>query len=622
MISNTPRDQPPQVATQEPENPIESDFGIDSWLDDIADHWHKSVKKIKKTNAPGKLGKKNIKQLCYGLDANLIAKVQPLVDRVMTTIKSDDAIEQLVGLAESAAATADAFSNANLESFAPEVSDSVEESDLALVTALSALLVASRLRDVALRGNDQQFERITRSLMTLQRSVVNQPESVLVYQWLAIELPMTVANQLYALKPFRKEGKAASKRFVEVARNLLDSDGWPSSECLRPFGPLAASWTRSIRLAEACKFKLGSSFYAQIEWVAEQFVRLHGPGRRLLFASDLDAKSKKSFVQFVMDLDTDGRAHKLAKASGLLPDTKMRKTKSTKPLGEPTCISEWAGSAILKSSWSPKSPQVAIDFSSPHCLVEIAAKQRLVSGRLAIEIRLDGAPVELPREGFEVVCDMVDKDVNYLELELHTEDLTVHRQLLLSKKDNFLFFADSIANNGSGEVDYRLNIPLAKEINVIRENGTRELYLNRKGTGIQSLVLPLSLPEWTAERCRGLLSSERDEYRDVDVLNLERTVQLPEGGGALYCPVFFDLDPLRSRLKRTWRSLTVAENLGIVSPEIAAAYRVQVNEEQWIFYRALREIGNRTFMGQNFSGDFFAAKFAGDGRVKELVEVQ
>ena len=74
--------------------------------------------------------------------------------------------------------------------------------------------------------------------------------------------------------------------------------------------------------------------------------------------------------------------------------------------------------------------------------------------------------------------------------------------------------------------------------------------------------------------------------------------------------------------KRTWRQLTVAEGLEIVSPEIAAAFRVQVDEDQFVFYRALQSIGNRTFLGVNFAGDFCAAKFFRDGKVEELVEVQ
>ena len=624
MISNLPPQQPQLLAKDSPESPKSPEdiaSPIDKWLDAIADHWPKSVKKVRKSDALGQASRKAVKQLFFGIDASLIEKVQPLADHITASFDSEEAIEKLAGLAESAAATADAFSNAALMSFTSEVGEP-EEPEAILIAALSALLLANRLREVVICGSDQQFERIARSLLKLQRSVFeSDPKCVLSHQWLAFELPLTMAKELHAIKAFRKEGKAASKRFVEVTRHLLDSDGWPNSDCLQQFGPLAASWTRCVRLAETCQLKLGSSFYAQAEWLAEQFVRLHGPGKRLLFSCHPQLPSKKSFVEFMVGLDPDGQAKRLAKLSGLLGSSSKKKNSNATDV-EPTCISEWANSAILRSSWNSGAPLLAIDFTNPHCLVELAAKERLVSGRLALDIRVDGAPVELNHSSFEIVCENVDENAIYLELEMLLPGLTIHRQLLLSRTDEFFFFADSIAKDGKGEIDYRLNFPLANEVSVIRENGTRELYLNLKGTGIQSLVLPLSLPEWTAERCRGLLSSDRDDSRDIHVLNVERTIQLPDGGGALYNPVFFDLNPNRSRQKRTWRSLTVAENLGIVPPEVAAAFRVQVDEEQWVFYRALREIGNRTFMGQNFSGDFFAARFASDGKVKELVEIE
>jgi hypothetical protein len=619
MISNLSPDPSPLDAVTESSSPSGNTSAIDTWLDSIADHWQKSVKKIKKSDALAK-SNKTVKQLFFGIDDDLIARVKPLADHVARSIKSEQAIEQLTELAESAAATADAFANTPLESFTSEVGGS-EEPEAILIAALSALLVAHQLRNVALRGSDQHFERIARSLIKLQRSVIeSDPQCVLSHQWLAFELPLIMAKELHAIKPFRKSGKAASKSFVEVTRNLLDSDGWPGSTCLQAFGPLAASWRRCIKLAKACNFKLGSSFYAQAEWIAEQFVRLHGPDKQLLFSWQSELKSRKSFVEFIVQLDPDGRVQQLAESSGLLG--KKKKASSESPAVEPTCISEWASSAILRSSWSSGAPLLAIDFSNPHCFVELAAVERLISGRLALEVRVDGAVVDLAHKNFEVVCENVDDDGSYLELELQLENLTIHRQLLVSGSDEFFFFADSISKDQQAEIDYRLNIPLAREVSVIRENGTRELYLNLQGKGIQSLVLPLSLPEWTAERCRGLFSSEGDDSRDVNVLNVERTVQLPAEGGALYSPVFFDLNPNRSRQKRTWRSLTVAENLAIVPPEIAAAYRVQVAEEQWIFYRALREMGNRTFMGQNFAGDFFAARFLNDGKVKELVEIE
>ena len=594
---------------------------VDQWLDLMSEKWLKAVKKIRDSDPLTKVSKKTLKQICYGLDSALVEKVAPLIGRVFSDSNSFETCEQLASLAESIASSVHAFEQSEMESFTPEIADSSPASELPSVAALSSLLVANRLRSVVLHGNDQQFERIVRSLRSLAETFCSDdPKSVLLYQWISIELPLTIASQLVAIKPFKKEGKLAARRFVDVTRELLDSDGWPSVRCLEHFGPLAASWTRCVRLAKACKFKLGSSFQSQMDWVPEQFIRLHGPKRKLVFNGNRDSKSDSAFVEFILELESDGGARALAESCGLLKSSKKKKPKQ--PSVDLACVSEWASSAILRSSWSPKASLVALDFSKRHSLIEIAVKERLISGAMPLEVRSDGKLIDWGEGGFEVVCELEDANNIYLELEIEGDGVQLFRQLLLSKEDRFLFFADSVVRRDAGEIDYRLKMPLARGIDVIRENGTRELYLNRKGKGIQSLVLPLALPEWTSERCRGLFSVFKDEALGVDVLNVEQTVMLPADGGALYCPVFFDLDPKRSRQKRTWRSLTVAETLDIVRPEVAAAFRVQVHEEQWIFYRALQSIGNRTFMGQNFAGDFFAGKFEKDGNVTELVQVE
>ncbi len=607
------------------ESNVESKLNL--WMDRISDDWIKTVKKVSKSKPLTKASKKAVKRMCFGLSTELVDKAQPLIAHIGSGTRAIPEFEQLAGLAESISSSIQSIEHGELESHSQEVFDAHSKSnEHQLLAAFSSLLVAMKLREAVLHGTDLQFERIIRSLQNLQCcvSAASEEDAVLLHQWLAIELPMVIASQLFEVKPFKKEGKQAAKRFVEVTRNLLDSDGWPGSNCMTHFGALVASWTRCAKLAEVCKFKLGSSFLAQLEWVAEQFVRLHGPKRRLVFSGDGAVKTDAAFAEFVMQLaSNDKRTLATATVSGLLgPKVTGVKKPDIKSLSDATCVSEWAQSAILRSSWKPKSSVVAIDFSNSQCRIELAAKDRLLSGILQLEVRDDGEPVALGKSGFDLVCELDDDEVSYVELELQHNGIQIFRQLMLSKKDRFLFFADSVSKKGAGELDYRLKLPLAVGVDVIRENGTREMYLNRKGKGIRSLVLPISLPEWSAERCRGLFLPEVSVDNGSKLLNAEKSIQLPPEGGALYSPLFFDLDPERSRQKRTWRSLTVAEQLNIVRPEVASAYRVQIAEQQWVFYRALQSIGNRTFMGQNFNGDFYAGRFFKDGLVGELVQVE
>jgi hypothetical protein len=93
-------------------------------------------------------------------------------------------------------------------------------------------------------------------------------------------------------------------------------------------------------------------------------------------------------------------------------------------------------------------------------------------------------------------------------------------------------------------------------------------------------------------------------------------------GRGLYAPLFFDLDPKRSCKKRTWRLLTVAEDLNCLSGDQGAAFRVHLDKQQWFFYRSLASKGNRTFFGENFNGEFVFSRFAKNGSVEQLVEIE
>ena len=74
--------------------------------------------------------------------------------------------------------------------------------------------------------------------------------------------------------------------------------------------------------------------------------------------------------------------------------------------------------------------------------------------------------------------------------------------------------------------------------------------------------------------------------------------------------------------KRTWRKLTVADDLRIVSDAEAVGFRVQVGSEQWMMYRSLANQINRSVLGKHLVADFFAARFyASDGSFEELVTV-
>jgi hypothetical protein len=56
--------------------------------------------------------------------------------------------------------------------------------------------------------------------------------------------------------------------------------------------------------------------------------------------------------------------------------------------------------------------------------------------------------------------------------------------------------------------------------------------------------------------------------------------------------------------------------------DLAVSFRAQSGDNQWLFYRSLGPTGNRTFLGQNVSGEFSAGRFLASGKYKEWIEVE
>ena len=122
----------------------------------------------------------------------------------------------------------------------------------------------------------------------------------------------------------------------------------------------------------------------------------------------------------------------------------------------------------------------------------------------------------------------------------------------------------------------------------------------------------MSLPEWkTALNGDGLIAQE-------DRLRFRQRAR----GRALCAAMAIDLDAERSILPRTWRQLTVAERLQIVPRDVAVAFRLQLNKQQWVLYRSLGPSKNRTFIGVNFADEFFIGRLRRSGRVDLLLQIE
>jgi len=180
----------------------------------------------------------------------------------------------------------------------------------------------------------------------------------------------------------------------------------------------------------------------------------------------------------------------------------------------------------------------------------------------------------------------------------------------LGRDDRFLFVADALLGNRSGHINYKSSLPLVDGIQFQPADETCEGRL--VGRRRLATVLPLALPEWRSSPHGGSLQ-QTDQG-----LVLSQQVD----GCRLFAPLFFDFNPRRSKKPLTWRQLTIAQQLEIVAPDEAAGYRVQIGNEHWLFYRSLGPNGNRTLLGQNYSGEFVAARFPATGEAEQLIEIE
>jgi hypothetical protein len=225
-------------------------------------------------------------------------------------------------------------------------------------------------------------------------------------------------------------------------------------------------------------------------------------------------------------------------------------------------------------------------------------------------VLIDGQPAE-PASDWEEVCWHTDEDVDYLEVEMDLGGRwRIQRQMMLAREDLFLFVGDALLGPAAAEIEYCCTWPLRSDVEVEFEDDTREAQLTRRGAA--ALALPLALPEWRAEPCNGALRHTEQ--------GLELTLHSDKR--RLYAPLFVALDRRRIRAKRTWRQLTVGENLRIQPPDVAVGYRLQLGGQQWLTYRSLGPQANRSLLGQNLSSEFLMGRFTRAGEVEELLEIE
>jgi hypothetical protein len=436
-----------------------------------------------------------------------------------------------------------------------------------------------------------------------------------VEQMLAVELPLSLVTHFPDLVVGDDSCEPAIEWMSGIIDERLDETGWPAAELLPIFGPLVASWTRSYFMLSKLHWEFDEAVLRQLRGSIRHVLRLLRPDGRLMFTDGNSMPIRDACLNKLLKLSGDSNDKAIAKLWSSGGSSKKRVWKKS-VLG-PGMISSQCHSAILRSHWRSGAARVGLIFENQTNVCEIGAQTTLIAGSISPFIEFNGEKIGAVGQ-FEVACEELDEDVDYVELQLDlSQGLSLTRQWLLAREEEILFFADSLTAPQIGQIDYRCGWPLADGIAVMPETETQELYLTTRK--IQALVLPLSLAEW-----KGGTSSPGTSNGKLNFDSLSNCLEISDSviGAGLCMPLVFDLNPKRSRQKRTWRQLTVAESRKQVPRTVAAAFRFQIGKEQWFSYRAISSKGVRTFFGEHFSGEFVFGRFKKSGEIKELLRIE
>ncbi len=458
-----------------------------------------------------------------------------------------------------------------------------------------------KLLDKLLKLTGTEFKRKTQSL-----------EQPLIGQLMSGELPLSLSYLLPEINACRGLRKDARRFLSASLLDLCDGEGMVEARNLSSLRMLLACWTRCRALGTTFSHNAwNEEADIQYQWVVTQSLRLNRRDGTQLLTSAPDGAW--SAALFATALHLGGDASDQAAAISTLPKLPGRPNARSNAFEavEPATNSEWAGVAVLRPGWSRTGERLAVAYDGQRMEIDLETRgETTFSGDWPVECLSDGQKLT-PTSDWEELCWITDDDVDYLELEIElSRGARLQRQMLMARNGRFLYLADCLLELPGARTDYQIRLPLGGDVRFDPAQETREAVL----TGARPLarILPIALPEW------------RDDPRFGSLDTSQSCLQLSmhTDHRNLYCPLFIDFAPKRLRKDCTWRHLTVAEKREILSRDVAVGYRIQCGKDQWLAYRAIDSVANRTLLGQNVSTEFLMAHFDLSGEIDEVVEIE
>lgn len=284
--------------------------------------------------------------------------------------------------------------------------------------------------------------------------------------------------------------------------------------------------------------------------------------------------------------------------------------------------SELAGAATMLPEWDVRRGRTHVDYSGEDFLVEVEYGRGIaIGGKWEAMIEVDGAE-QAPSGPWTHVCEYSDDDAQYLEFEQGwTGGVRLQRQIMLLRDDRCVMLADAVlreSDQPTAMIRYVGRTPLSTTLTAAFETDTNEIWLKDSSEKRRVLALSLQTNEWRVGASAAKIEITEDHH-----LKLQATSKPPrDNGGNVFAPLWFDFQQRRFDRPRTYRQLTVGDELRIVDQDEAVSHRIQMGSEHWVTYRSLRGERTRTFLGKHLVADFYCARFhPGDGSLEDLLTV-
>lgn len=284
--------------------------------------------------------------------------------------------------------------------------------------------------------------------------------------------------------------------------------------------------------------------------------------------------------------------------------------------------SELAGVATMLPEWDVRRGRTHVDYAGEDFRIEVEFGRGVaVAGKWEAMIEVDGSE-QAPSGPWIHICEYSDDDAQYVEFEQRwTGGVKLQRQLMLLRDDRCVLLADAVIRDveqPTASIRYIGRTPLASQLVPEFETDTNEIWLKDDKEKRRALVLSLQTNEWRSGPSAAKIEITQDNH-----LKLQASSQPPrDNGGSVFAPIWFDFQQRRFDRPRTYRQLTVGDDLRIVDQDEAVAHRVQMGSEHWVLYRSLRGERTRTFLGKHLVADFYCARFhPADGSLEDLLTV-